>query len=293
MSMHQVGGLLPKLNALYSLEPRLRELFVEGLTDQRFYERLLGEYGINDVKVRYIGLIEIGDDILDAHGLAHGNKGRVTALALTLDSRFARTLSFVRCIVDADFDYICDTFVRARHLLYTDYTSVELYTANAHTVRKAITLLGFDVSNADIQSLMASLTKALRELFVMRAANQQLGWGMKFVIFTRCCEIVDRSIVFDRVLATERYLHKNIRYSERRDFQSACDELRLVHLADQRQCVHGHDYVELLGWYLHRRFNWNGYRHDGWSFMPKLLEALEFDQISQDPLYRALTGVYK
>ena len=284
---------LAELTALYSLEPGLRDLFVEGPTDQRFYERLLGEHGINNVKVRHIGLIEIGDGILDAHGLAHGNKGRVTALALTLDSRFARTLSFVRCIVDADFDYICDTVVQSRHILYTDYTSVELYTFNAHTVRKAITSLGYDMSLAEIQSLMVSLTTALKDLFVMRAANQQLGWGMKLVIFTRCCKVVDRIIIFDSGVATERYLHKNHRYSEQGDFQRTCDELHLVHLADQRQCIHGHDYVELLGWYLQRRFNWHGYQHNKQSLMPQLLELLEFDWISQEPLYRAMTCVYE
>ena len=95
--------------------------------------------------------------------------------------RFPSVLESVRCIADSDFDFVLSSRKTSAHLLYTDYTSVELYTYDKDFLSKVL-LLGFNIPESDTQSLFDSMTLVLQELFIVRASNQSLNWGMRLVV---------------------------------------------------------------------------------------------------------------
>ena len=207
---HRISELVTK----YRLEPSIRDLFVEGPGDQNIYSWYLETSGCKLLKVSTIEWVEISKDILISHGLASGNRDRVIALALELDSQFSHVLGYVRCIADSDFDFVLNARKSANHLLYTDYTSIDLYTCSEDLLRKLFRL-GFNIPDSEIGPLLDSLFSILQDVFIIRAANEKLGWDMTPVRFTRCCEINVPAITFDRNKFINRYLMSNCRKGDR------------------------------------------------------------------------------
>ena len=289
-------GLLPRrtieeLAARYLLEPSLRDLYVEGTQDKAIYGWYLRSTGHQNVSVYEIGSVEVTRQILDSHQLAPGNRGRVIALAIELDRQFPTILLHVRCIADSDFDFITASRRSADHLLYTDYTSVELYTYDRGILGKVLSL-GFNLTESDVQTLFDSISSVVRELFVIRAANQVLGWGMSLIPTTRCCTVVGTTISFDRAEFIDRCLKSENKMSERDEFEATCNALRCVDLNDDKEGIHSDDYVELLGWYLHRKRSWPGYRRGGRSILPILRPALDAALLSRETLFSQLDAIY-
>ena len=297
MTISEVDHGLPRrtireLVARYELEPGLRDLFVEGLMDRRIYGWYLNQVASKRVTVFEIDSIEIPSDVLLSHGLGSGNRARIIALALELDGGLTSVLPTVRCIADSDFDFIFRFRIEAEHLLYTDYTSVDLYTYEEDLLKKAL-WLGFNVPQAVIAPLVESISSVLEDVFIVRAANQKLDWGMRLIPFTRCCAIEGLSVTFDKNDFIDRCLDSNSRRNERIVFEEFCEELQAVYLDDHRQRIRGDDYFELIGWYLKERWDWSGYRNERRSIMPNLIAALDDRLLSNENLFVQLSAVFQ
>lgn len=271
----------------YQLEPDLRDLFVEGSRDRDIYRWYLKECGYRNITVLQIDTVEVTREILDFHDLGNGNRARLIGLAFELDTQFEAVLQFVRCIADSDFDFILGLHGGAQHLLYTDYTSVDLYTFGEEMLKKVL-CLGFTHSEAQVESLLESITPILTEMFIIRAANERLGWGMTIPDFTRCCEIQGSRINFDRDVFVNRCLDSNAKRGDRAIFDNVCTELEAVQLSDRRKGIHGDDYFELLGWYLRRQRGWRGYARGERSIMNVLVPALDDRLLAKEGLFARL-----
>ena len=283
---------IAELVARYDLEPSLRDLYVEGILDRTIYGWYLRNTGHNNVSIFEIGLVDVDQEILLSHGLKGGNRNRVIALALELDRQFTTVLPHVRCIADSDFDFILASHRTADHLLYTDYTSVDMYTYDRGLLSKVL-LLGFNLPESDFQSLFESMSLILRELFVIWASNQALDWDMSRISFTKCCTIAGPTITFDKSKFITRYLNSASKFNERNTFDSICTKLMSVHLDDARKGIHSADYLELLGWYLNRRCNWHGYRSEERSILSHLIPMLDTALLSRETLFSQLDEIYQ
>ena len=82
-------------------------------------------------------------------------------------------------------------------------------------------------------------------------------------------------------------------FSGRDRFYSTCEELKAVDLDDVRKSIHSEDYLELLGWYLHRRFNWGGYHAGRRSILANLTPALDASLLSRENLFSRLEEIYE
>ena len=235
--------------------------------------------------------MQLTRELLDSYGLRNGNRSRLIGLALELDSRFVSGLQFVRCIADSDFNFIFQRGSRPTHLLYTDYTSVDLYTYEEELLERVL-CLGFTHSKEQVALLLDSMTPILLWLFVIRAANERLGWGMTLPPFTRCCSIQGSRITFDGNDFVSRCLDSNGRRGEREIFDKACSELQAVRLNDPRKGIHSDDYFELVGWYLGSERRWRGYSRGKRSVMPVLLSALDPRCLAKEELFVQLNAVF-
>ena len=126
-----------ELVARYELEPSLRDIYVEGLTDKSLLEWFLEKCGIDNYAIYEIDTVEITAHELYNLGLNDNARSRVIALALKLNNYFKECLPSVICVADRDFDYLlgvsefdCDL------LLFTDYTSIEMYLFNPSIIQK-------------------------------------------------------------------------------------------------------------------------------------------------------------
>ena len=284
---------IDELITRYTLEPSLKDIFVEGPLDKAIYSWYLANGGCHGVVVFEIGSIEVDEGTVAAHGFESGNRSRVIALALELDSRFPNTLAHVRCVADSDFDFILKSRRNARHLLYTDYTSVELYAYSQELLEKVLAF-GFGLPQTDCSSLFGCLAPILQELFVLKAANQALSWGLNWIPFTRCCALNGAVIEFNRDDFVQRYLNTDQRLQEKNEFENKCEELRSVTLADPRHGIQGHDFITLVGWYLNQKLG-RGSHGLGEQALTRaiILPAVDIYVLSSETLFVQLTAAYQ
>ena len=77
------------------------------------------------------------------------------------------------------------------------------------------------------------------------------------------------AISFNETQFMERCLNANARMAQRNQFDLSCARLKSIQLDDERKGIHSDDYLELLGWYVHRRYSWNGYSAGKRSILPR------------------------
>ena len=282
---------IDELKTRYTLEPTLKDLYVEGVTDRDTYGWFLRESECKDVTIFEINSVDVPRELVNSHGLGGGHRNRVIALALELDREFPTVRSHVRCIADSDFDFILRSRTEPRHLLYTDYTSIELYAYGKATLEDIMTQ-HFSLNQSEVLATYQSMSRMLRELFLIRASNQLLDWGMKLVSFTRCCELRGTSIAFDREEFVTRCLNAASKSNRRNTFNSTYSTLSAVRLNDIREGIRGKDYTELLGWILHERANWQADRSNDKAIMQILLPTLEANRLLAEPLFSQIANIY-
>ena len=283
---------LNELITRYELEPTVCDLFVEGQRDQNFYRWYLNKVGRGHVSVLHIDSVEITRENLERLRLSAGNRNRIIALALLLDTLLTTTHPCVRCVADSDFDFVLQSRICSSHLVYTDYTSIELYSYDIGLLSKALSL-ALNVDEGETAILQENMSLILRKLFIVRAANQRLKLAMKFPSFLRCCHIDGNNIVFNRDEFVFRSLNSN-QYIEYRDaFESTCQEIQAVQLKEFRESIHADDYLELLGWYLHSKHGWIGYRADSRSAYSILMPALDDRELARESLFIALESIFR
>lgn len=199
---------LEEVNALYSLEPEVRGIFVEGPGDKCFLDWYLHRKGITNVSVYQIDLIDIRDEILARYALPTGsNRSRVIALSCELASRQPEQRR-VMCVVDRDYEDYCPICKSNPYLAFTDGNSLELYALRPTVVEKflLVALGGFPLS---VNSFIAQVGGILEQVFAIRLANERLQWGMTWVPFAEYVEINCGNIAFKENEFVRAYLQKN------------------------------------------------------------------------------------
>ena len=96
----EIGELVQR----YTLEPTLKDVFVEGVLDASVLHWYLRESGKSEVIVYEISTVNVPSAILAKHGLTSGEKQRVLALAKELLIYLVNCP--VLCVVDADLDRV-------------------------------------------------------------------------------------------------------------------------------------------------------------------------------------------
>lgn len=271
---------LNELRLKYRLEPTLRDIYVEGESDASIIRWLLREHGNRSAVVYYISTVEVPIEILDKYGQDDNNRGRVIALALELAS--VNLLSQATCIVDRDFDAILNNLIGLENLLFTDYSSMEMYFFNSWHLEKLFSLaLGRQIDNAQV--ILDNVAAILQEVFLIRLANhlQKLGFGC--ISITCCCQIKEGKIKFDLTDYMTRYLHKNGGHSHRSTFDEKVNECRALLLQDPRQQMHGHDFLEVLAWYIRKTCSMQHYNEA--SLKSALMASLESSKLISENLF--------
>ena len=281
---------LQELRSRYALEPELVDIYVEGPNDRMFYKCFLDSVGCTNYSIFEVGIVDIAAEIVKANGLENGNRGRAITLAITLDEFFPATLKSVRVVADSDYDFVLGARTLSLHVLYTDYTDLEMYMWTPIALEN-ILAENFSATGAQLEAFMTSGARVLEELFVIRAATKKLGWEVGMPRFTRCCKQQDGGIEFDRREFATRLLNSRGRAGHGEEFEEACEEIMASQVSDRRLRMSGEDMLELLGWFLKEQFGWNGYRRDERSAMPLVNRAAEVDALKEEELFRHLRSL--
>jgi hypothetical protein len=242
---------IDELVALYELEPAIRDVYVEGDLDEALVQWFLLEAQVPIASVTEIGAVDVPSALVKSRGLDNNNRGRLTALAEIMEEQFGGDFVSLTCIVDADFDRILGEENGCRLLLMTDYACMEMYLFDVQHLTKFlhVVIRKFPRTADDVR---AAIQQPLTDLFAIRLADRVLRWGIPIVAFEGCCEITQTGVRLDVAEYVDRCLNAGQRHSDKEEFE----QTRLKYLeklkGDVRNFVHGHDLLNLLGWYLRK-----------------------------------------
>ena len=215
---------IQEIIAIHQLEPKLRDVYVEGNNDCQLITWFFGEIRNVNIVILAIALIEVPDELVENHGLNTGsNRSRVIALAYELHES-GISASKVKCIVDLDFEPYMPLKRKVPLIEFTDYNSMESYLFNSRTIDKFLHLVikGFPL-NGD--SVLARLSTVALRLFAIRLTNEMLQWCMKWVQPRKYISYDEDTFEFDEEGFLVSYLNTNVRAKELHAFVEKLNEV--------------------------------------------------------------------
>jgi hypothetical protein len=283
---------LDELIARYHLEPELCcDIYVEGNTDKHLIEWFL-EKESQDFAVYEIEVVDVPKQKLSVMGLDNNNRSRVIALALEMQNQLSVTPLHFSCIADKDFDELFERHYECEYLLFTDYSSMEMYLFKETVLNKFLHLV-VSVSKIQAYDIITYLSPILEELFLILATNEALKWGMTWLPFDtkNCIKLNKNKIEFNTTLFIEKYLNKNNKLSEKSVFLNKFEELRLQSnsLTETRLKIRGHDFIEVLHWYIKQFLSKEKIKaFNKEAIGASLLGCIEVKDLKSEELFRQL-----
>lgn len=287
---------LDELVARYELEPSLHDVYVEGLTDKSIIQWFLDESNLDtkNCAVYEINTVDIPTDQLFALGLNDNNRSRVIFLAFQLQRLFETSLPHVVCIADRDFDdLIGSSSIESELLLFTDYTSIEMYLFDSNIIEKFLRLALHRDDLAAV-NILKNISPILEEMFLLRAANESLSYGMEWLSLPSLKRCFNKRkggyMEFDSTDYVDKYLNKNNRISEKSAFLDKVKELREKNISQIRNKIRGHDFIQLFCLYIDPYLpnNKKGFTEPEIAF-GALRCCLDVDYLMQEKLFQELT----
>jgi hypothetical protein len=241
---------LAELIARYSLEPKIRDIFVEGRSDAAFIKRFVRTQQLEEIAVYEISSVEIPASSVLSAKLPDGARGRVVYLAFEFEKNLPASSKAATCVADRDYDEVLHRSYKSPFLFFWDYCSVEMYAYSADTLRNLLSAIAPALEESGAR-ILNEIQPLLQALFLIRAANISLGLNLRWLSsFHDSCVLKNGSIQFDQENFIDRYLSKNASLSKKEQFTSEVARLSSEIKGEPRLFIRGHDFVEVLSWYL-------------------------------------------
>lgn len=269
------------------LEPGLKSIYVEGLSDYFIITNFLayhkkdgvGVYLIDDIDFseKYSGLTKEQISFYQKN-----NKERVILLSMSLESELQELSVPILCIIDRDWDFVNGNVRKGKYLCYTDYNSMEMYLFNHETVDRFLKQ-GHRITNAKTEELLASLSEVCRQSFHIHCLT-----NIEFEAMVGN----DKDFVFDKTTYT-CYLNYDsfwIKTMMKCKLTAKSDGLKSVYLdrmavqCDARMEIRGHDFVHYL--YLCVKKIKTALHMDEHEFANVFWQYLNLDTIAREPLFQ-------
>lgn len=282
------------LVAEYSLHPERRHVYVEGPCDKLVVEWLLHELHIEGVRVYDVDEIEVPNAEINSQNLPDNRKSRLLLLARKLRELYDAEIQRVLCVVDADYDYLFDSTEDNPYLIYTDGASFEMY-FYADQIVNHVLRFGLGCLANPPRNIIGQLEPILLDVFAIRAANESLGMGLRWIPFeSKCAFKPDGSFCFDRDKFIRAYLSKGSVLHRYEEFLACVHEYRNAEHLDIRRRIRGHDFVSLLARYCQERTNWKPGKASGESLMSAILRlTISVELLLKEPLFARLRSAYE
>lgn len=252
--MSRIPGVeIDELYAKYELHPSLIDIYVEGEFDRDWLNHFLELRGLSrDISIFTIDGVEVPNEFIAANALKLGsNKHRLIALAKLLSARLRSISTNVSCLIDADLDRLFDNLIEERHLIYTDFTCLEMYCLNDATMRKFLTL-ACNLKNENVEEFLQIVTQIVPSQFCVRGVNEKL----ELAAITPALEkgLIDKRRLgtFDSAKYVRAFIEVNKMHPKAEEIKASFDELFAKLPDDVRHKCQGHDFVESLFEYVAR-----------------------------------------
>lgn len=280
---------------IYEEEPNIQDLFVEGEYDKVFFEYFFDSNGIHDITIYDISTIKVSKDYSDKLSLSlnQNKKNQVITLAFELFEKM-ETYHQVKCVVDKDFDeYLLDSLHEWETLLYTDYTSREIYFLNPKTIKKFIKLglYGLPINENEI---IKNLVIILQEIFLIKLVSLKNQINCKELPFSnkKRCPSSNFQIDFNRNKYIEDYFGVRLSSDKFKELEYEIEEARQKLSNDYRNNIRGHDFPDLFSHFLNcnykKKFNKKKRKFDKINLESTLYCCIDMEDLKKEILFKKI-----
>jgi hypothetical protein len=284
---------IEELITRYTFEPELRDLYVEGAIAKSTFDWYFKKLNCGTIAIFEIDSVKIPAGLVNSYGLEPGNRAELIVLSVELERSLEKDVEYLLCVADSDFDLLLGHKYKSRYLLYSEYTSIDLCFCSEEAIENLF-LLGIGRLLCAINTLLASFANVLQEVFLIRTANEKLGWKMRWIDFVSCCSIESNLVVFNRCKFIKRYLNNANRNKEFEEFISVCKEIRSINVKSFKHGIRGHDFHELLGWYISKKSGKKGNKYrDPDIVRTAIVAAANAELVIDKEPFRTLLKIYK
>jgi hypothetical protein len=284
---------LSEVITLYTLEPELADIYVEGINDKC----LINRFFIN--KKFSINIVEINDidfsDLYDTKPYLKSDcKKKIIELSDQLELNFEDTLKKITCIVDRDFDAYLNLLIVNSYLRYTDFSSIELYFFNHVSLNIFFDniLHGFPIASYQIIDQFESV---LSTIFDFKLSLLQL-FGIEYEVndfnFNKLILInkVTGEISFDCPEYINRFLNSRGLANQKDIIVDRFTNISTQHTDSFIYRIRGHDLVNLLFYYINKIKN--HIRLSSETFERVIILCIDLDTVFDMNLFVALRNKY-
>lgn len=240
--MSEVSWSIEELVVRYTLEPSLQDVFVEGKFDKDVFLSY-GKSKQRSQRFYEIRSVDVSSDVLARHGLTNGAKQRLIALSLEMEKR--RVSAPAICLVDRDLDHWFGPLQKNSHLRWCAFCSTEAHFFERSLVERLLAD-GFGAALADFDLFFESLSRVLRFLYVLRLADRDLDWRLRWVRLSKYVSLDNNALSFSEETYVSALLNTNNKIKNLAQFKTKCIEHDALLNGDHRLFIRGHDFVEVL-----------------------------------------------
>lgn len=240
---------IEELISLYSLEPTIRDVFVEGPTDQRIFRWFIDSVltANNSIGIYAIDEVDIRSQLVTKHGLTPGNRSEVIVLFHELEGTYKLSSTQATGIIDRDLsDALPDSYIPP-HVLKTDYSCLESYIFSPENLTKLTTL---SFNKAQAAKIITSIGPILRRLFAIRISNQRLKTKLEWIDFSSYIKVEKDKLEFRSDAFIREYFIKNLTSVTLAEFKQDVEATLQSLPVDIKKTLNGHDAIIVLGIYL-------------------------------------------
>ncbi|HMQ99675.1 MAG TPA: hypothetical protein PKE39_11685 [Ignavibacteria bacterium] len=274
----------------FDLEPDSRAIFVEGITDQNFFEQFIEENNLKNVAVNLIEWFDFSNHFDDNPELIRNNKEKVVFLSNCFKNKLSVFNENIMFIVDKDFDKLIFRTYDNDYIFTTDYNSIELYLFNKKFLEKyfKVVLHGFPISSLDT---LKKLSTILQELFIIQFVVKSYNADIEMIRLNNSCEIKKNGeIKFDFEDYLTRLLNKNKMLKLKKNIIDVISESKILFEEEIRNQICGHMFFDLLYLYINKIKNNIDLKLA--SFQRTIFLTVDYKDLCKEPLFAKLIKTY-
>lgn len=278
--------------AMAKLEPELKNIYVEGMSDVFFLGNFFDYAKVKDIAIygiETIDLSELYDNIgQDKEKVIHSNKEKVILLSRSLENDVNDIHLHTLCIVDLDWDEVLNKIRCGRYLTYTDYNSMDMYLFDARIVEKYLHE-GHRISTVKSDNILNSLASLCRQVFHLHCLMHERS---KPTINN------DKAFLFDKTNQTCALNFEDLWVATlmKNNLMREIDTLRSVYEArmatpcvDVRKEIRGHDFVYYL--YLCAKGIKSKIKMTDEEFANMFWKFANYEQLFNEPLFQRILAL--
>lgn len=278
--------------SIAKLEPGLKNIYVEGLSDLYFLKNFLTHHKVSDVLVYEIDCVDFSElyEVMDKDSVklySGCNKERVILLAESLENDVSNEHLSSLCVVDTDWDIVIGNVRTGLYLSYTDYNSMDMYLFSRE-VLECYLRQGHRIATIESANLLDSLATVCRQLFhihcLLHENQKKIVDNTKDLSFDKSKQVcsLDFSEYWRKTLA------KNGLTAQSANLLSQYNN-RMANLCDVRKEIRGHDYVNCLYFCTKKLNSKMGMNVE--EFANMFWKFADYDILAQEPLFQRILNL--